>query len=196
MRILFKILAVVFAISLLGNVIVGKIFIVGIILTTIFTYFGWKPKTVDIIPKTVKPNPITKEHQELSDFQVSFSDQQKGAMLYSLMLLVSSEGDYDNNKFAFVDKQAGILKFDLEGESMAVYEQKNADYAYGILKTLNNSQKEWFSIALASIITLNGRTTENERSLANRILTESNISNEQFKNVNQKAQALFNRFNL
>jgi len=42
---------------------------------------------------------------------------------------------------------------------------------------------------------VNGKPTENEMQLADRILTESEISDEQFKKANLKTQALWNKFN-
>lgn len=43
MKLFFKILAIIFAISVFGNLIKNNIFIVGILLTILFAYLGWRP---------------------------------------------------------------------------------------------------------------------------------------------------------
>ncbi len=42
MRTVFKVLAILTVLSVIGNLIAGKIFIAGIILAGIFAYFGWR----------------------------------------------------------------------------------------------------------------------------------------------------------
>lgn len=193
MKILFRVLAVILALSVLGNLIKGNIFIIGIVLTALFAYLGWRTTSETTVKKEeakLKAEPIP----ELSEFKNSYTEEQKAAMMYSLMLIVASEGDYDTKKFNFLNSQASLLGFDLEGKSMAIYQHNKADYAYNILKTMNDSQKEWFSITLGTMISLDNRPTVNEEKLVGSILTETNISDEQFKNANLKARALLNKF--
>jgi hypothetical protein len=130
------------------------------------------------------------------NFQNLFTEEQKAAIAYSLMLMVGSEGDYDENKLNYLAKQAELLNIDLDGKSMAVYKTKKADYAYSIIKSLSANQKDIYSVMLGNIMLVNGKPTENEMRLANRILTECEISEEQFKNANLKTQVLWNKFNL
>lgn len=193
MKIVFRVLAVIFALSVLGNLIKGNIFIAGIVLTALFAYLGWRTTSENIVKKEEaknKPEPIP----ELLEFKNSYTEEQKAAMMYSLMLIVASEGDYDTKKFDFLNTQASLLGFDLEGKSMDIYQHKKADYAYSILKTMTDSQKEWFSVTLGTMISLDKTPTVNEEKLVDRMLTETNISDEQFKNSNLKARALLNKF--
>ncbi len=44
MKIVFKILAVFFALGFIGQLINGKFFIAGLIIAAVFAYFGWRPK--------------------------------------------------------------------------------------------------------------------------------------------------------
>lgn len=44
MRLVFKILCIFFAIGTLGQFLDGNIFPIGIILTFVFGYFGWREK--------------------------------------------------------------------------------------------------------------------------------------------------------
>jgi hypothetical protein len=194
MKILFRVLAIIFAISVFGNIIKGNIFIVGIILTALFAYLGWRT-TSETTVKKEETKPKAEPNPELLEFANSYTEEQKAAMMYILMLMVASEGDYDTKKFNFLNTQAKLLSFDLEGKSMDIYQHQNADYAYSILKLMNDSQKEWFSVTLGSMISLDKRPTLNEEKLIDRILSETNISDEQFKNANLKARALWNKFN-
>jgi hypothetical protein len=191
MKIVFRLLAVILALSVFGNLIKGNIFIVGIILTVLFAYFGWRT-TSETTVKKEEAKPKAEPHPELSELKNSYTEEQKAAMMYSLMLIVASEGVYDTKKFNFLNTQATLLGFDLEGKSMDIYQHKKADYAYGILKKMNDSQKEWFSVTLGSMISLDKRPTVNEEKLVDRILTETNISDDEFKNANLKARALLN----
>lgn len=192
MKILFRVLAVILALSVFGNLIKGNIFIVGIILTVLLAYFGWRT-TSETTVKKEEAKPKAEPLPELSEFKNSYTEEQKAAMMYSLMLIVASEGDYDTQKFNFLNTQATILGFDLEGKSMDIYQHKKADYAYGILKTMSDSQKEWFSVTLGTMISLDKRPTVNEEKLVDRILTETNISDDEFNNANLKARALLNK---
>lgn len=48
MKIFFRILAIVLALSVFGNLIASKIFIAGILLTILFAYLGWRPTKKDV----------------------------------------------------------------------------------------------------------------------------------------------------
>lgn len=142
-------------------------------------------------------NPFKKKssNPDLINFQNSFSEEQKAAMIYSLMLMMASEGSYDSKKFDYITKQAELLNIDLEGKSMSVFHNKNADHAYPIIRNLSESQKEFYSVMLGNIAYINGNPTENEIRLTNIILSETDISHEKFKNSISKAQALLSKFN-
>ncbi|MFT3902948.1 MAG: hypothetical protein QM727_07225 [Niabella sp.] len=142
--------------------------------------------------KNTQPN--LKSTPELINFQKSFTEDQKAAMIYSLMLMVASEGSYGIKKFNYMTQQAELLNVDLEGKSMSVYQGKNADYAYSIIKTLSESQKDFYCVLLGNIMQLNGNPTQNEIKLADRILTEVGISEEKFTNAIIKTHTLMEKF--
>lgn len=144
--------------------------------------------------KKKKPQASLKNNPDLVNFRNSFTEQQKAAIIYSLMLMVGSEGNYNEKKLTYMSQQAELLDVDLEGNSMSIYQQKNADYAYSIIKTLSESQKDFYSVLLGGIMRLNGKPTQNEMKLADRILAESEISEAQFTNAIIKSQALMEKF--
>ena len=73
MRIFFRILAIILALSVFGNLIAGKVFIIGIILTALFAYLGWGTNTTETAKNDTKPNLITETHTEFSEFRNNFS---------------------------------------------------------------------------------------------------------------------------
>lgn len=136
-----------------------------------------------------------RNNPDLINFQNSFTKEQKAALIYSLMLMVASEGSYDTKKFNYMTQQAELLNVDLEGKSMEIYQEKNADYAYSVIKMLSENQKDFYSVMFGNIMIVNGKPTDNEMKLAERILNKCEISQEQFKNANMKTQALWNKLN-
>jgi len=42
-RVLYRIAAIVFALSVIGNLTIGKIFFAGIVIAIFFAYLGWRP---------------------------------------------------------------------------------------------------------------------------------------------------------
>ena len=129
-----------------------------------------------------------------SGFLSEFSDEQKAAMIYSLMLLSSANGNYNEEKLAFTENQAGTLKFNLEGVAMINQMERKADYAYSIIKRFSSKQKDWYSILLGSGMFIGGNPTDNEKKIAQIILDSTGISNLQFDTANNKANAIMNKF--
>lgn len=46
MKTVFKILAIIFALGFIGQLIAGNLFIAGLVLSIIFAYFGWRKSKI------------------------------------------------------------------------------------------------------------------------------------------------------
>jgi len=127
---------------------------------------------------------------EKNAFLNDFTEEQKAAMVYSLMLMTGANGSYDEKKLNYTMQQAKLLNLNLEGKAMAIYQEKNADYAYSIIKRIPEEKKGWYSVLLGSILGIGGKPTEKELTLIARIVEQCGISEKDFHDVNTKTQAL------
>jgi hypothetical protein len=132
--------------------------------------------------------------EDNSDFLLKFSEEQKAAMIYSLMLLSSAKGSYDEAKLVYTENQADALKFNLESPAMINQMERKAEYAYSIIKKFNTNQKDWYSTLLGAGMYIGGNPTNDEKKIIHRILDESEISISQFNTANKKANIIINTF--
>lgn len=145
-----------------------------------FNFFKKKPKT----------NQFTE-----NKFLASFTDEQKGAIFYTLFLVASIKSSSYNSKMNYIISQYEVLNFNIDNPVMSVYQSKKADYAYSIIKTFSDSQKGWYSVVLGTILLVNGsQPTEDELTLVYRIASQCGISEEEFDRNNTNAQQFMNSF--
>lgn len=130
---------------------------------------------------------------ENNNFLDNFTEDQKAAMIYTLMLMAGANGSYDNKKINYAMLQAEVLNLDLEGKAMTVYQNKNADFAYSIIKNFPDVEKGWYSVLIGSMLGVSGKPTENEIKLITRILEQCGISEDDFHDINTKTQALIKK---
>ena len=130
---------------------------------------------------------------ENNNFPDNFTEDQKAAMIYTLMLIAGANGSYDNQKINYAMQQAEILNLNLEGKAMTVYQNKNADFAYSIIKKFPDVEKGWYSVLIGSMLGVSGKPTENEIKLITRILEQCGISEDDFHDINTKTQALIKK---
>lgn len=140
--------------------------------------------------KKSKTNPFSE-----NNFLNSFSDEQKGAVFYTLILVATIKGSIDNSKMNYIINQSKILNFSLENPVMSVYQTKKADYAYSIIKTFSDSQKGWYSVVLGTILLVNGTNpTDDELTLVYHMASQCGISEVEFDRNNTNAQKIMNNF--
>ena len=142
----------------------------------------------------LKKKPTRNQFSE-NQFLNSLTDKQKGAVIYTLMLVASIKGSLDNSKMNYIINQSKILNFSIENPEMSIYQTLKADYAYSIIKTFSNSQKGWYSVVLGTILLVNGKNpTEDELTLAYHIASQCGISEDEFDRNNTNAQQIMNNF--
>lgn len=141
-----------------------------------------------------KKKPTRNQFSE-NQFLNSLTDKQKGAVIYTLMLVASIKGYLDNSKMNYIINQSKILNFSIENPEMSIYQTLKADYAYSIIKTFSNSQKGWYSVVLGTILLVNGKNpTEDELTLVYHIASQCGISEDEFDRNNTNAQQIMNNF--
>ena len=141
-----------------------------------------------------KKKPTRNQFSE-NQFLNSLTDKQKGAVIYTLMLVASIKGSLDNSKMNYIINQSKILNFSIENPEMSIYQTLKADYAYSIIKTFSNFQKGWYSVVLGTILLVNGKNpTEDELTLAYHIASQCGISEDEFDRNNTNAQQIMNNF--
>lgn len=141
-----------------------------------------------------KKKPKTNQFSE-NQFLNSFTDDQKGAIFYTLFLVASIKSSSYNSKMNYIINQYEVLNFNLDNPVMSVYQAKKADYAYSIINTFSDAQKGWYSIVLGTILLVNGTKPEDDEiTLVYHIASQCGISKDQFDRNNKNAQQLMNSF--
>lgn len=110
-----------------------------------------------------KKDPV-REH--LGDFQNSFTKEQKVAILGSLVILAKSKGQMLPKEIDLIEQTGRVLGLDVDEALFAKIAGGGIDELMRILKTLNQSQKEWFVISMRSMTAASGKVNEEQIALA------------------------------
>ncbi len=101
--------------------------------------------------------------QHLGDFQNSFSEKQKEAILASLFIIANSDKEYHNKENEFFKLTATILGYNLNmlKNTEKILKLKLIDLM-GLLHQLNEIQKEWFIITAYGMVNADGQALDIE----------------------------------
>lgn len=98
--------------------------------------------------------------EHLSDFQDSFTTEQKIAILGSLVILAKSKGQILPDEINLIEQTGRVLGLDVDKALFARIADGGIDELIKILQTLNQRQKEWFVISMRSMISASGKVNE------------------------------------
>lgn len=171
---------------------VFKYGILGLIVYGISKLFSKNEDTTDKSEKSIIITPKI----DSSQIPNMFSEREKASIIYILMLISGANGKKNSKKLEYSTDVSIQLGFNLEDNpELNVYQSKNADYAYSILKSFNPNQKLIFSVYLGHILKLES-PTENEIRLVGRILEQCGISESEFDNTLSKLDSIMTKFYL
>jgi hypothetical protein len=145
-----------------------------------FNLFGKKPKP------TNQPN-------ELTDFQDTLNKQQKAAILTSLSIVSTSKGMPHQKDLENLIQTSRVLGMDLEDPAIPSMQSKSEQHLIDTLKTLDKGQKEWFIVALHSMVLAKGSATETEMGVAIDICNRIGISDDMYVETIKKTEAIMKR---
>lgn len=139
-----------------------------------------------------KPKP-TNQPNELTDFQDTLNKQQKAAILTSLSIVSTSKGMPHQKDLENLIQTSRVLGMDLEDPAIPSIQSKSEEHLIDILKTLDKGQKEWFIVALHSMVLAKGSATETEMGVAIDICNRIGISDDMYVEIIKKTEAIMKR---
>lgn len=140
--------------------------------------------------------------ENMVGFQNEFTQDQKAAIIFSLMTLVTkAESRNCANSKRQVEEVASMLNLQLDDPILdvtiaRVYAWGNNKYIIKVLNSLSKSQKEWYVITAWSILIADGQAEGAEVRYVLETFEDIGITEHEFQRIFQKAKALMNRFGL
>ncbi|HBG86121.1 MAG TPA: hypothetical protein DDW62_01075, partial [Marinilabiliaceae bacterium] len=100
--------------------------------------------------------------QHLGGFQDEFSDNQKKAVMCSLMLIANSDGEFHRKEEMFFEQTATMLGYRLSGDYIDDLLAMGKEKLFQLLKSLDESQKDWYIITAFGMLHADGQALEVE----------------------------------
>ena len=141
--------------------------------------------------KKKSTNSVKKESNKFHEF----SEEQKAAIVYSLILVATANGNYNDQKMGFMQMQADSMSLNMKGKIMLNQLEKKSEFAFSILEKFNSTQVQLYLPLLWSSLNLEGNPTDNEEKMVQTILDSSGIPTSTFKAINDKAKAIMSNLN-
>jgi len=135
---------------------------------------------------------------EFNEFQKSFTDVQKAAIIGSLVIVAKSDGDLHDKEWTHIMETSKMLGMDLEISSsaskLAKMAESGLDYMLSVLRSLSRSQKEWCILAMHMTMLADGKVLHAEINFCLGIAEDMGISPDEYKRIIDKAQQVTNAF--
>ncbi|MBL4656610.1 MAG: TerB family tellurite resistance protein [Flavobacteriales bacterium] len=133
----------------------------------------------------------------LEGIQASFSEDQKKAILASLMRVSDADGDFHLLEEQLLRLIAGILDYDLRGsrdEIKADLFDIDAGEVLSSLGSFEEEQKDWYIFTLAALMEADNKVLNEEVEYAKIFLDHMQITNDRFKEVVGNSRTLSGLF--
>ena len=132
---------------------------------------------------------------KMLEFQQSFTIEQKIAVIHNLLVVAQCDGELHPKEVDSIKLSAKALGIDFDVNNLsplmlAMFRQNNIP----LLNTLNKSQKEWFIIAMHTVMHSDGKVLETEVQYCLIIAEDIGISANEYKQILEKMDALYNLF--
>lgn len=106
----------------------------------------------------------------------TFNNNQKRAILYSLLLIAKSDGEFHQYERLILDITAQFLDYNINDIEFLQYPSLGQDTMYKHLNSLNSKQKDWYILSAFGMITADLDYKEIEDAFANHFFGKMNIS--------------------
>lgn len=136
---------------------------------------------------------VNKDSQEVENFRSGFTNQQKAAIISSMIIVTKTPNGITKVEWHYIEKLAILLKIGLDDPELETIPQKGRVNLVSILNTLSRSDKDWFSYSLYTLLYQNGKPEGNKLQIALTILNDIGISQDEFISVVDKSNALYKR---
>lgn len=137
--------------------------------------------------KKRKKEKFLREH--LSGFQDSFSENEKKAMMYGLMMIATADRNLHEKELEYFEETSMMLGYKINSnldDTLANLMTMNSDVVFNTLNKLHGSNRDWFIITVFGMIHADGVRLETEYQMAVVIFDKMEISEEYCFNVLKK----------
>lgn len=138
-----------------------------------------------------KQDPI---NDYMGNFQNNFAKEQKAAILGFLVYLAKSDNQFHPREMQNLEQTGRLLGLESNDPVIAKVANGGIDEITRILNTLSRSQKEWFVVALQSMVNADGKVEDIEMDYALGIAKDIGITEEEYIQIVQKAKLLTEKF--
>jgi uncharacterized tellurite resistance protein B-like protein len=132
-------------------------------------------------------------NKHLGDFQGQFSENQKKAILNSLLLIACSDGEYHQTEADFFEQAATLLGYRLNHDYANELSSFSRDKLFQLLNSLNESQKDWYIITVFGMMYADGEALKIESQYLDALFNNMGITEERFEKVLSKTQFIMNK---
>ncbi len=134
-------------------------------------------------------------NKELTEFQNSFTEEQKVAVMHCLLIVAQCDQELHPKELELLKQTAKSLGIHFDQMNLSpimkrMFQQNN----FPILNTLTKSQKEWYICAMHSMMHADGKILDKEVHYCLTIAEEIGINQSQYKTILDKMDALYNLF--
>jgi len=133
-------------------------------------------------------------NEHLSGFQEQFTEKQKKAIMTSLLLIASSDGEYHRKEEMFFEQTANMLGYRLKRDYFDDFMTLDKRELYQLLDSLEESQKDWYIVTAFGMIHADGKPLEVEFKYLEVFFDKMGITEERFENVLRKTELLMKKF--
>lgn len=133
-------------------------------------------------------NETIKNH--LNDFQGSFTDEQKKAIMVSLYVIANSDEEFHDSEVEFLQHTADLLGYQISSDIKQEFSGINRGKVFEQLREFSDEQKEWYLVTVTGMIHADGKVLENELDDALRYLLAMGISKERMIEIIGKLNAM------
>jgi len=133
-------------------------------------------------------------NEHFSGFQKQFTENQKKAILISLIIIAGSDGEYHRNEEKFLFQIATVLGYPLKRNYLKDFLSYDKDELLLLLNSLGENQKDWYIVTAFGMMHADGISLELEFKYLDFIFSKMGITNERYEIVLKKSQLLMDKF--
>lgn len=193
MKTLFRVLAVFFALGIIGSLLDNEFSWLLVAVAIVCFYLGWG-HGFDRGKNGLKPIGEDDAIKKERDFQLAedalkpasdkFTEAQKHALIACLFVVAAADDDIDPLELAYISKVVNVLKYWEFDESKIVTNiLNNREMIIEVISRFNDYQQNYLMFCLDGVIKSDFEIKEIELEYADSILVQAGINLEEFEKI-------------
>jgi hypothetical protein len=133
--------------------------------------------------------------KHFSGFQDGFNEKQKKAILYSLYIVARSDNELHKTEIQFLEEIGAMLGCKLNDDFfMDLDNYMESREIFSILKSLTDSQKEWYIVTAITMIQVDGKSLKKENEYTSTFFSQMGITQKWAELTMSKAEFIMRDF--